>query len=239
MRIRLLNFGFLLASLCATATATTPDHPLTEWREQARIALESILDAWVQQARENGEELQYSIALADERLRFTSCGSEPAVSSRSAANSGRLTFVVACSGPQPWQLHVPVKVDRFARVAVTRQPLLRKNPLGEGSIEYRLTNTADLSTGYYKAGKELEGLIVKRSLPAGTVLHPGLLEAPMVVRKGEQVVMISGNPVVRVRTNGVALTDGRLGEQIVVENPTSQRRVKALVTGRAQVEVPL
>jgi flagella basal body P-ring formation protein FlgA len=243
MKFRILTFCIVIYAACSAGHAASVDNSeqatAVTWHEQARTALVATLDVWSEAARADHEALEYDISMADERLNFRPCGNLPAVNRRSAAMSGRITFTVACASPQTWQIHVAVQVNRFASIAVLKQPVQRNTALSQEQIEYRRINTADLNYGYYKEGTEIEGLIAKRALPAGTTLHPGILEYPKLVRKGDQVVIAARDSVMIVKMNGIALADGRLGEQIPVENISSQRKIKATVVGRANVEVSL
>jgi flagella basal body P-ring formation protein FlgA len=65
------------------------------------------------------------------------------------------------------------------------------------------------------------------------------LEPPLVVRRGEAVVISAASSIVAVKVAGVALTDGRLGEQIRIKNLSSSRIVQAKMVGPGQAEVPM
>lgn len=238
MKFRIIAKVILLALLPGMLSLPVQATP-PEWQVQISQAIEAVLVTWQEEARAADESLEWQIASLDSRLLFEPCGQPPEANSRSAAKAGRITFSVQCAGPKPWQIYVSVQVERYTEVAVTRTPVARQSRLQDSHIEYKRLNTADLNFGYYKREVPVLGLVSKRALPAGTPLHPGLLEAPKVVSKGDHVIISAKSEVMVVRMNGKALADGHLGEQIPVENTASQRRIKATVIGQAQVEVPL
>lgn len=238
MKFRILAESIVVVFLFGLTPQLTWANP-PQWQEQITAAVESVLSQWQDEAQASDETLEWTISSLDPRLLFEPCGNPPEATSRSAAKSGRLTFAVQCAGPKPWQLFISVEVDRYALVAVTSTPIARNSVLQPSQIEYKRLNTGDLNYGYYKQGVPVLGQVSKRALPAGFALNPGVLEPPKVVAKGDHVIISATSAVMVVRMNGVALSDGRLGEQIPVENTSSQRRIKATVTGQAQVEVPM
>jgi flagella basal body P-ring formation protein FlgA len=83
------------------------------------------------------------------------------------------------------------------------------------------------------------GQRLRRSLEAGAPVSAALLDAPLMVRRGQQVTLeaLAGNFAVRV--SGVARADGALGELIEVENGSSGKTVQAVVRSERTVEVLL
>ena len=80
------------------------------------------------------------------------------------------------------------------------------------------------------------GMQLKRNVSADNVLSYTQLENNRIVRRGDKVVISSGNSSVSVKMPGEALEDGTQGEQIRVRNTRSNRVIRARVTGPGQVE---
>ena len=83
------------------------------------------------------------------------------------------------------------------------------------------------------------GLVAKRSLPAKTVIRPGMIgpARPQVLVKRHQNVVIKINIFgLLVTANGKTLQEGRLGEYIKVQNADSQRVILARVNEDGSVE---
>jgi len=83
------------------------------------------------------------------------------------------------------------------------------------------------------------GLVAKRSLPAKTVIRPGMIgpARPQVLLKRHQNVVIKINMFgLLVTANGKTLQEGRLGEYIKVQNADSQRVILAKVNEDGSVE---
>ena len=86
----------------------------------------------------------------------------------------------------------------------------------------------------HDAIKSLQGLTL---LAANRLLHPGDilrkrdLTKAKLVRRGQKVAVESVGQHFRIASELIALEDGYLGEQIDLRNPSSSRKISAVVTG--------
>jgi flagella basal body P-ring formation protein FlgA len=80
------------------------------------------------------------------------------------------------------------------------------------------------------------GQTSRRSLRPGDVLRAGQLAAPVLVKRGDQILMIARREQVEVSTSGEALDNGARGAIIRVRNAASGQVVRMRVTGAGTVE---
>ena len=73
----------------------------------------------------------------------------------------------------------------------------------------------------------------------GVVITPSLLQAEVLIRRGQSVTLTVHNEALDIKMSGNALMDGRANQRIKVENIGSGRVVEGLVRSAEQVEVPL
>ena len=66
-------------------------------------------------------------------------------------------------------------------------------------------------------------------MPAGTVLSASDLAAPRLVRRGDQVALVSRRGGVEVRVSGRALGDAGENERVAVENLSTRRVLQGRV----------
>lgn len=85
----------------------------------------------------------------------------------------------------------------------------------------------------------LTGALVKREVPAGTVLVNEMFDLPALVKNGNQITvkLVSGELI--IVTRGQAVGDGAMGQLVRVFNPDSRKDYVARVTGIDEVEVRL
>ena len=81
-------------------------------------------------------------------------------------------------------------------------------------------------------------MVARRSLPEGASLSHSLLAAPILVRRGDAVVVEARDGGLCIRTTGEALEDGAHGKLLKVRVDSGSKRVlRARVSGPRRVEV--
>jgi flagella basal body P-ring formation protein FlgA len=85
--------------------------------------------------------------------------------------------------------------------------------------------------------EEVAGLAPLRSIASGSELRPEFLAPPNDVNRGEAVRIEVRSGSARLALTARALTGGRIGEQISVLNPESNKSFLARVTGKGQAIV--
>lgn len=148
-----------------------------------------------------------------------------------------VTVVFYAPGGDTIRVPVTVRVARSGDVVVAARPLARLEPLTAGSVKLLRVDLGTVPTEAYLTIEEVAGLRAKRSIAAGTVLTPILLDAPPLVRRGEVVKLVAGNGSFQITALGEARRDGRKGEQIPVLNLSSRREVFGRVEDAGVVRV--
>lgn len=176
----------------------------------------------------------------DPRLRLAACDSNLTQSLESPAQPvGRVTVRVSCEGSTPWAVFVPAQVRIFRPVVVVRTALRRDSIIGAGDVALVEQDVSLLNRGYVTEVEQVIGRKLTRATRTDQVLTPAMLQLAEAVRRGDQVVISARSGGINVRMQGEALSGGTLGQQISVRNLTSQRVIRARVTGPGQVEVEM
>lgn len=176
----------------------------------------------------------------DPRLRLAACDSDLTQSLESPAQPvGRVTVRVSCEGSTPWTVFVPAQVRIFRPVVVVRTALRRDSIIGAGDVALVEQDVSLLNRGYVTEVEQVIGRKLTRAARTDQVLTPAMLQLAEAVRRGDQVVISARSGGINVRMQGEALSGGTLGQQISVRNLTSQRVIRARVTGPGQVEVEM
>lgn len=176
----------------------------------------------------------------DPRLRLPKCTTPLQTQFLSTQRtSGNMTVSVSCRTGKPWTIHVPVAVKSFVDVAIIARPISRNVPIRETDLRFEEREISLLSSGYYTSIQPLLGKVAKRPLINGTVVSPNDLDAQKIIRRGNRVTIIAEGDSFSVRMEGIAQRDAAEGEQIPVENLSSQRRVDAIAIASGMVKIPL
>lgn len=232
---RLQAARIIFSCLAAVATATT------SWAAQIAQSQADIETAAKEflagKLRDMYPSYQIEVGALDPRLRLPTCtqalrGFLPPGSHL----PGSTTVGVRCEGATPWTLHVPVIVKAKDNVVVLKRLVTRNTSITakDVGLEMREISAAD---EYIRDTSQVVGKLAKRPLNASTTLAPAMLSAPLLVRRGQQVVIVANTQGVDVRMQGVALNEGGVGDRIKVRNESSKRIVEATVieAGVAQV----
>lgn len=133
---------------------------------------------------------------------------------------------------------VPVWFDVSVRapVWVARRPIARKQEVPADGVVQCVRDIAGLG-GDPLTAASLQGLRAVRKLPSGAILAAEDVEPIPAVSQGEEITVYAGRGSVRLQVKAVALTDGRVSQQIMVKNPGSGESFRATVIGTRQAMV--
>ncbi len=211
--------------------------------QQIKAAVSNYLDAYEAQLAEqypDAERIEYQISSLDSRLTMAECSEALSVTRRSTKTLGRINTKVSCdSDTVQWSIYVPVEINIYQRVVTTTKPIARNQILGADDLDLREADISQLRGGYFFALDEVIGMVAKRNLIANKAIDSQQLKPPIMIKKGEAVILNASTSGLTVKMPGVALNDGRHGEQISVRNTQSKRIVDAKVIAPGQVAVTM
>ena len=151
---------------------------------------------------------------------------------------GRENIAVSCLQDQGgWKIYVPITVSYFLPVVTLKTTVARNTRLTEAMLDMVDMDIGELHRGYYTDINEVLGQRAVRHLLPGTILNNKIIEAPVLVERGDIVVILASNNVIQVRMTGIALSDGRKGKQIRVRNEKSDKIIRAEVVAEGVVQV--
>lgn len=172
-----------------------------------------------------------NVFIPSEVSRFPLC-SQPLTSALPAQDRmqlSRLRYDIRCDGPNGWEIAVTVKPDIYLPILVANKTLERGRPLAASDIDLKKHNVANLRDGYLTNPDEVVGLTVKKRIRDMQPINVTQLDQPIMVERGQRVVMIAEQDGIEARSLGEAMKKGRRGDVIKVKNLDSQRVVSAVV----------
>lgn len=176
----------------------------------------------------------------DKRLKLQKCSQEPELKIKSSNKKfGPVTVFVKCTGEKPWSLYIPATVTGYANILVSAQGIFRGTILESKHIKTQKTDLSKAYYGYYAAPKEIIGMQVSRTIPAGIIINQSFIELPDIIKKGQNVYIIASAKGINVQLKGVALMNGKLGQIIKVKNSSSGKAIQGKVISSSKVMVAL
>ncbi len=226
----LLGLLFLFATTCNSEEIQDNDEILAKAQEALE---EQVLAA-------HGRPGEVKMGRLDPRLRLAACsGNLEAFMPPGSRVLGNTTVGVRCNAAAGWTIYASARVSLYGEVLVTTRPLARGDQITEDMVRLVERDLATLSRGYYDDIQLAIGQLAKRSMGSNTVLNPLMIEAPMLVKRGERVTLITGKPGFMIRSSGQAMADGGSGDLIRIKSNGSKRVVEGRVISQGVVKVTL
>lgn len=209
-------------------------------------ALRSQVEAYLQDMLADeymgvaSDDIEIAVSNLDARLRLSKCASPLRQEITSPRPYGsNVSVKVNCDAPNRWTIYVPARVDTFAEVAVVARSMDRGALLTQNDVVLRRMSTSQGGYGLVLDAQQVIGKELKRRLEAGDPVRLSHIKAPLVIRKGDRVVLEASTSGISVVTTGTALANGEVGEQIKVRNEKSDRIVDAEVVAPGKAKVAL
>jgi flagella basal body P-ring formation protein FlgA len=237
--------GRLLPLLCCsalffTSATQSPTHAqavAVAWQsidEISRVAEEFLRE----RVGTSDQRVSPQAGRLDARLQLPQCSEDLEPFLRRGTEVRSRTIVgVRCNGQRPWKMYVPVDVVVTESVLITSRALPKGHVLAAADFAEAERDISRLSGGYIVEPARLIGQRLKQPLRGGRIITPSVLQADVLVRRGQTVTLIVRNDALNIRMTGTALMDGVENQRIRVENGTSQRIVEGLVRSRELVEI--
>lgn len=183
------------------------------------------------------QRIDFSVSKVDPYLRLTSCSKPLSLEKIGDKLIGRISIAVRCEGNKLWKIFVPVTVRAYRKVVTAAVPLARNQTLEPALLELTEKDVSHLTQGYFSSITAVAGKSLSRPLRLSGVLQPNMVIEPVIIKRGDEVIIIAKTGTLSVKSPGIAINDGRLGQQIQVRNKSSKRVVMARVISSQQVQV--
>lgn len=122
-------------------------------------------------------------------------------------------------------------------VAVLKSDVARGEIIAEADLEYKAIPQIRANASIVRAITDVAGMEARRALKAGELIRTNDVKRPTLVAKGSTVTMLFEAPGMRLSAIGRALAEGSEGDTITILNPTSYRKVEAVVVKAGTVRV--
>ncbi len=214
---RIFAAFLLLTTLSAPAASGTDD-----WQD---IISQHLISQWRELSGHQGKAyLSYPGLPGNYRL--PDCPGGFSIDLLRPLQPGRNGIEVSCASPY-WKQNLAIQLHVIREVLVLSRTLADETTLKAGDIRFVERDTGELTKGYYTRQEDISGMMTRRTLRAGTVLSPEMIEPPVIIRRGEPVSIRINRPGIHIEMKGIALSKARAGERIRVRNEGSGKIISA------------
>jgi flagella basal body P-ring formation protein FlgA len=221
-----------LSLLCMHSLAhAQPTEPLTHLNELAKAFVVANTTL------ENGDRLEVQLSQGANELQVSPCSSTIDVSLPPNATFDHInTLVMHCTGPEAWQVYVPVTTHVFTKVLVAKQPIPSNEIIDEAMLTYGEQDKNQLYSGYFKDMNAVLGQVSSGTIATGSVLTKHNVSKPILIHQNQNVAIIAQKGAILVKAEGIAKSDGALNDTIKVYNPSSKRMIDGIVISGSSIE---
>ena len=179
-------------------------------------SVQQYMDAYQQklfQRYPSASSIDHRIVALDSRINMTPCKSPLQVERKDNNHIGRINLKVSCDTPQKWALYVPTDIRVLHPVVVSSSPINKNTRLMEHHLSLRDTDISRVRGSYYFHTQDVLNMETKRQIKPGAAITSSHLRPPLVVDKGDAVVLSANIGGLSVKTPAIALNSGRQGQQ--------------------------
>jgi flagella basal body P-ring formation protein FlgA len=196
-----------------------------------------VRDSAANLANENAK-LFVAAAELDSRLQLETCqGALSAFTLNGAPVAARVTVGVRCDQGANWTVYVPMMVESEIDVLVLRNSMQRDSHVATSDMEVQHRRVPGFGGAYITNVDTLRDQHLKRPIPAGTVLLADMMARDLVVKRGQQVMLVFDSHGIVIQAPGLALADGGTADRIRVQNQTSLKVVEGIIESGNLVRV--
>ena len=157
------------------------------------------------------------------------------------------TIKVACGSPASWSISLRTQkvahsggdthdtaTENSVKIAFTRRNIPKGKVIQSDDLVMKWANSRS-SHGAFITIENIVGHKAKRNMARDTVLKAQHILANNAVNKNDTILIISGSAGLSIVTYGEALSDGKVGDMVLVKNSSSNKKFKAIVTAEKKV----
>lgn len=195
-------FFCLLAALAGVTHAQQDPAPVRQ-----------AIETWLKiQSQGLPGQVSHEIGLIDPGNQLLPCKSFDVSRPSAARLWGKTNVLVRCLDAAGWRIYVPVHVRVKADYLISARPIPQGQVVTADDLATQLGDLSELPPNILTDISLAVGKTAGSSIPAGRPLRADMLKAPMAIRQGQTVRVLSRGPGFAVANEGRALNNAVDGQ---------------------------
>lgn len=154
--------------------------------------------------------------------RLPNCDVHEAFTPQGSKLIGKTTVGVRCLSPGSWTVLIPAQIAATGNYVTTSRPLVAGQVIQTGDLVVVNGDVSRLPTGVIGDPGQAIGKTLRSSLGAGQPLRQEQLLAPLVIRQGQTVRVVSKGPGFSASAEGRALANAASGQVVSIRMNSGQ-----------------
>jgi flagella basal body P-ring formation protein FlgA len=134
-------------------------------------------------------------------------------------------------------VHVPFRVFIKRKLFVLKAAGKKDEAVRKGDVIIKETYMNGKGEGHPASLEDVAGKILKRDVPANTVITYQMLEEPVAIQRGEVVNIVVESKNLLVLVKGKTIDKGKVGDTVRVKNISSGKEILGRVTAHNTVAI--
>jgi len=227
---------FLIILLLLPITAFATQSAFTNHQE-----LKHKVHAYLTSKLSNDDvEFSLNVQNIDQRLKLKTCPSEVEIkATKSPIKAGRNTVSVRCNTAVSWRIFMSAQVKIFGQVIVSRRPLNKGHLIQKSDLQLKKVELSSLRSTYLSDTKLAINHILKRNINRGAVISVNNLSKPLLIKRGDAIVILAESNGFKISMKAIALTSGSKGDKIRAKNIKTKKVIQGIVFDAQTIKVNL
>ena len=161
------------------------------------------------------------------------------VASQSEEILGRRMFhMLVMTNGRPWKtIDILTDVVAMVDVVVPNRYLKSEELVDAEDLTISRIRIHDLKHPFITDQEEVIGKSVVRPLQADTPIRPAFLKKPLMIKKGDRVMIEARKGGLSIQASGITKSSGQVGQTVMVANLDSGRELRAKIVAPGHVQV--
>lgn len=177
-----------------------------------------------------------SAAKLDSRIRIKSCSQALLTHIIKNNNHRNINVKIICPDDKDWFLFLPVRVKTLSPVLVAKRNLQKGTVITTNNVGIEYLADHKIRGEILTQNKSVLGARLKRNLQQGSAIYSKYI---CLVCEGEKVTIIAKASDFNIKSDGIAMENATIGEQVKIKNSRSGKIVFGRVTAMNKVVINL
>ena len=152
-------------------------------------------------------------------------------------NRFSVEIIAPATGNIESRIIITGKLYKMIEVALPNRRIMAGEVIRRGDLKWVKTHARKVNRRAILEASQIIGKAAKRTLISGKAILQNSIEPPVLVKRNSLVIITLNTKNMRITTQGKAMNNGSMQENIQIRNLKSNRIIEAMVTGAGKAMV--